>query len=80
MGSSITLGDDEIRENPWFQGLLTEYRDVFLREKVSPPWLPNIDNELDASYFGSHDSIEQDLLSKTKQALDKKSQKLFDGF
>jgi len=80
IGSSLTLGDEEISTNPWFQGLLTEYRDAFLTQKVSPPWLPDIDNELDASYFGPHDDIEKEVLSKRKTALDKKAQRLFEGF
>ena len=80
IGSSLTLGDEEISTNPWFQGLLTEYRDAFLSEKVSPPWLPDIENELDASYFGSHDSIEKEARSRNEVVLDKKAQKLFEGF
>lgn len=81
VGSSLTLGDEEIRTNPWFQGLLTEYHDVFLAEKVTPPWQPDIDDDLDASYFGSHDSVEMELRSKKKGVgLDRKAQKLFEGF
>ena len=80
IGSSLTLGDEELSTNPWFQGLLTEYRDAFLSEKVSPPWLPDIDNELDASYFGSHDNAEKDTLTRNEASIDKKAQKLFDGF
>jgi len=80
IGSSLTLGDDEIKTNPWFQGLLTEYRDVFLAEKVTPPWLPHIDNELDASYFGSHDNLEEEVRSKKKEVLGNKAQRLFEGF
>lgn len=80
LGSSLTLGDEEISTNDWFQGLLTEYRDAFLSQKVSPPWLPDIDNELDASYFGPHDDIEKETLAKKKITLDKKAQRLFEGF
>jgi hypothetical protein len=80
IGSSLTLGDEEISTNPWFQGLLTEYRDAFLTEKVSPPWLPEIKNELDASYFGAHDNdVERETLHRN-DALDKKAQRLFEGF
>jgi len=80
IGSSLMLGDEEIRTNAWFQGLLTEYKNAFLSQKVAPPWLPDIDDELDASYFGSHVSIEKEVLSKKKEVLDKQSQHLFDGF
>ncbi|KAL9185116.1 hypothetical protein ACHAXT_002893 [Thalassiosira profunda] len=80
MGSSITLGDEELSSNPFFQGLLTEYRRVFLAEKVTPPWLPDIDNALDASYFGTHGDLEKEVLSKKKDVLDKRSQRLFEGF
>lgn len=80
LGSSLTLGDEEISTNEWFQGLLTEYRDALLAEKVTPPWLPDIDNELDTSYFGSHDKLEKEVLTKKPEALDNKSQKLFQGF
>eukprot|EP00571_Detonula_confervacea_P010160 CAMPEP_0172306790 /NCGR_PEP_ID=MMETSP1058-20130122/7787_1 /TAXON_ID=83371 /ORGANISM="Detonula confervacea, Strain CCMP 353" /LENGTH=986 /DNA_ID=CAMNT_0013018783 /DNA_START=62 /DNA_END=3022 /DNA_ORIENTATION=- len=80
IGSSIQLGDEEIMTNPWFQGLLTEYRSVFLAEKVTPPWLPDIDNLLDASYFGSHDNLEEELRAKKKIVLGKKAQRLFEGF
>mmetsp|Transcript_11889 Transcript_11889/g.23982 ORF Transcript_11889/g.23982 Transcript_11889/m.23982 type:complete len:1090 (-) Transcript_11889:59-3328(-) len=83
MGSSLALGDEEIRTNPWFQGLLTEYKNVFIAQKISPPWLPDIDDELDASYFGTHDTVEKEVFSKRKQqrdVLDKKSQRLFEGF
>jgi serine/threonine protein kinase len=80
-GSSITLGDEEIYTNPFFQGLLTEYKNAFLSEKVSPPWLPDIDNELDASYFGNHGDLEKEARSRKKEvALDKKSQRLFEDF
>ena len=80
LGSSLTLGDEEISTNEWFQGLLTEYRDALLAEKVTPPWLPDIDNELDTSYFGSHDKLEKEVLTKKPEVLDNKSQKLFQGF
>lgn len=82
LGSSITEGDEPLRTNPWFQGLLTDYHHVFLAEKVSPPWFPDVDNELDASYFDSHDELEKELLSKEKKAtpLDWKSQRMFQGF
>lgn len=53
---------------------------MFLAEKVTPPWLPDIDDELDASYFGSHDNLEKEVRSKKKDVLDKKAQKLFEGF
>ncbi|KAL7547000.1 hypothetical protein ACHAWF_010320 [Thalassiosira exigua] len=80
IGSSLTLGDDEISTDPFFRGLLTEYRKAFLSEKVAPPWLPDIDNELDASYFGSHDKVEKEVRSRKREDLDKKSQRLFEGF
>lgn len=81
IGSSITLGDEEIASNPFFQGLLTEYKHAFLSEKVTPPWLPDIDNELDASYFGKHEHVEKEARSKKKGAvLDKKAQQMFEGF
>jgi len=81
MGSKLKLGgEEEIRTNPWFQGLLTKFYNAFLSEKVSPPWLPDIDNELDTSYFNSHDSIEKEMLSKKKKVLDKKTEQLFEGF
>ncbi len=82
LGSSITEGDEPLRTNPWFQGLLTDYHHVFLAEKVSPPWFPDVDNELDASYFDSHDELEKELLSKEKKEtpLDWKSQRMFQGF
>lgn len=80
IGSSLMLGDEEIRTDAWFQGLLTEYKNAFLSQKVAPPWLPDIDDELDASYFGSHVSIEKEVLSKKKEVLDKKTQQLFEGF
>jgi serine/threonine protein kinase len=80
IGSSLTLGDEEISTNPFFRGLLTEYRTAFLSEKVAPPWLPDIDNELDASYFGSHDKAEKEVRSRKREDLDKKSQRLFEGF
>jgi hypothetical protein len=53
-----------------------------LAEKVSPPWFPDVDDELDASYFESHDDLEKALLSKEKKEkpLDRKSQRLFAGF
>ena len=83
LGSSLTLGDEEITTHEWFRGLLTEYRDVFLNEKVTPPWLPDIDDELDASYFSSHADVEKEVKearSKKQKDLDKKSQLLFQGF
>ena len=80
LGSSLTLGDEEISTNDWFQGLLTEYRDAFLSQKVSPPWLPDVTDELDASYFGPHDDMEKEALGKKKVLLDKKAQRLFEGF
>jgi serine/threonine protein kinase len=79
VGSSITLGDEEIINNPWFQGLLTDYHKALLAEKISPPWLPDIDDELDASYFGTHEEEEKMFTSK-KHILDKKTQQLFHGF
>lgn len=69
----------EIINNPWFQGLLTDYHKALLAEKISPPWLPDIDDELDASYFGSHEEEEKTFSSK-KDILDKKTQRLFHGF
>ena len=82
LGSSITQGDEPLRTNAWFQGLLTDYHHVFLAEKVSPPWFPDVDNELDASYFESHDELEKELISKEKKEtpLDRKSQRMFEGF
>ncbi|KAL7532264.1 hypothetical protein ACHAXR_004527 [Thalassiosira sp. AJA248-18] len=80
IGSSLTLGDEEITTNSFFQGLLTEYKSVFLQQKITPPWLPDIDNELDASYFGSHTNIEKEVRSKKHEVLDKKAQQLFVGF
>jgi len=82
LGSSITQGEEPLRTNPWFQGLLTDYHHVFLAEKVSPPWFPDVDNELDTSYFESHDELEKELLSKEKKEtpLDRKSQRMFQGF
>jgi serine/threonine protein kinase len=80
IGSSLTQGDEEISSNPWFRGLLTEYREAFINEKVSPPWIPSIDDELDSSYFGSHDKLEKEMISKKRDVLDKKSQALFTGF
>ena len=80
LGSSLTLGDEEISTNDWFQGLLTEYRDAFLSQKVSPPWLPDVTDELDASYFGSHDDMEKEAFIKKKVLLDKQAQRLFEGF
>jgi len=82
LGSSITQGEEPLRTNPWFQGLLTDYHHVFLAEKVSPPWFPDVDDELDASYFESHDELEKELLSKEKKEtpLDRKSQRMFEGF
>lgn len=80
LGSSLTLGDEEISTNDWFQGLLTEYSDAFLSQKVSPPWLPDVTDELDASYFGPHDDMEKEALGKKKVLLDKKAQRLFEGF
>jgi hypothetical protein len=68
----------EIKTNPWFQGLLTDFHKALLAEKISPPWLPDIDDELDASYFNTHDEAEQ-AFSK-KDVLDRKTQRLFDGF
>jgi len=50
-----------------------------LAEKISPPWLPDIDDELDASYFGTHEEEEKTFSSK-KDILDKKTQRLFHGF
>lgn len=82
IGSSLTHGDEPLRTNPWFQGLLTDYHNVFLAEKVTPPWFPDVDDELDASYFESHDDLEKALLSKEKKEtpLDRKSQRMFAGF
>ena len=75
------LSDFPIYEFSSFaEGLLTEYKNAFLSQKVAPPWLPDIDDELDASYFGSHVSIEKEVLSKKKEVLDKKTQQLFEGF
>jgi len=81
-GSSLKLGDEGIRKNAWFQGLLTEYKNAFLSQKVAPPWLPDIDHELDASYFGSHDNIEKEVLLKSKkqEVLEKQFQDLFKDF
>jgi len=79
IGSSI-ISDEDIGNNPWFQGLLTEYKHAFLAEKVTPPWTPDIDDDLDASYFGKHDSVEKEARSKKKEVLDKRSQRLFEGF
>jgi hypothetical protein len=75
----VTLAIKEITTNPWFQGLLTEFYKALLAQKVSPPWLPDIDDELDASYFGTHEEAEHAFTSK-KDFLDRKTQRLFDGF
>ena len=82
LGSSITEGDEPLRTNPWFQGLLTDFHHVFLNEKVSAPWCPNVNNELDTSYFDSHDELEKELISKGKKEtpLDRKMQRMFEGF
>jgi serine/threonine protein kinase len=82
VGSSLAHGDEPLRTNTWFQGLLTDYHHVFLAEKVSPPWFPDVDDELDASYFESHDDLEKALLSKERKEtpLDWKSQRMFEGF
>jgi hypothetical protein len=49
-----------------------------LQEIKTNPWFPDIDDELDASYFNTHDEAEQ-AFSK-KDVLDRKTQRLFDGF
>lgn len=65
--------------HPWFQGLLTDFHKALLAQKISPPWLPDIDDELDTSYFGSHEEAEKASVSK-RDILDKKTQRLFSGF
>ena len=80
LGSSLTLGDEEITTHSFFQGLLTEYRAVFLAEKITPPWLPDVLSELDASYFSMHDGFEKEVRSKKNDLLDKKAQQMFSGF
>eukprot|EP00584_Thalassiosira_punctigera_P010440 CAMPEP_0172528038 /NCGR_PEP_ID=MMETSP1067-20121228/2560_1 /TAXON_ID=265564 ORGANISM="Thalassiosira punctigera, Strain Tpunct2005C2" /NCGR_SAMPLE_ID=MMETSP1067 /ASSEMBLY_ACC=CAM_ASM_000444 /LENGTH=1011 /DNA_ID=CAMNT_0013311891 /DNA_START=142 /DNA_END=3177 /DNA_ORIENTATION=- len=80
IGSSLKNGDEEIRQNAWFQGLLTEYKNAFLSQKVAPPWLPDIDSELDTSYFGSHDNVEKEVMATKKEVLDNQCQSLFEDF
>lgn len=80
LGSSAKNGDSELWAHPWFQGLLTTHKDIFLKQEVTPPWLPEIANILDASYFGSHKHIEEAVRTKKKDAPSKAGQRAFKGF
>ena len=80
MGSSLLLGDEEIRTDEFFEGLLTTFKRPFLKMQITPPWLPSIDNDLDTSYFQSHEEYESEIRSKKKRSLDRSTQKLFEDF
>eukprot|EP00956_Cyclotella_meneghiniana_P031154 scaffold80812_cov56-Cyclotella_meneghiniana.AAC.2 len=74
----VCFTQQEITTHPWFQNLLTDFHKALLAQKISPPWLPDIDDELDTSYFSSHE--EKVKTFSKKNIIPEKTQRLFSGF
>ena len=73
---SLALGDNDIRDHPWFAGLSTS---DMLHRNIKAPWKPNIKSSTDTSNFDRWDNMEDKQALKTAP-LSAQEQLLFDGF
>ena len=72
---NLSRGYLDVKEHPWFSSL--DWEKLNNRE-VKAPWVPNIKNPLDSTYFSDFSQEEKE--KDTSRALSSKEQKLFADF
>jgi CRP-like cAMP-binding protein len=72
----LARADMDIREHAWFSVMSTE---MLLQKQIPAPWVPQINDPLDASHFDSYKHVENEGPSN-KPALSSGQQDLFKDF
>jgi len=72
----LARGEMDIRDHSWFSAIQTE---KLLNKKIEAPWIPQIKDPLDSSYFDSYSHLENES-SGNKPRLSSQQQELFSGF
>ena len=72
----LARGDMDIRDHSWFSVI---DHDALLGRRMETPWVPQINDPLDASHFDSYKHVENEPVV-TKPALSAEQQELFHDF
>jgi protein kinase A len=73
----LSRGHYDVQEHPWFAASgINDYKKL-VKKELTPPWLPDVKDPMDASNFGEMKDVD---IHKNEWSLSKEEQAVFAGF